>query len=1269
MSALQFNVAEIHGLPGPVPAKYADFLESAGSVDVNGALGKVVYQSEEEGKYAVATFDGLLVNIAAQNLREYMIPRPEDGGFDFAMPADPEAFFDFCLQVAGLLSTQNYCLLQMSKSEATREKAVTKAQRLDYMTPRQEFLADYLGRKGTGKVSEIDPLDTSSVAAISDRLEEGMPGDALMQYSTDIWNLFAGVGPMTADTMGFRSYGLTDTMVWMPYSGAREKSMMQPEELSEEDIEDGKVGRHLHFLKRRKLCFMYFVDNAGGTISLHPREDVSMEPVKMPLSKGKMLVFRSDLMRFSLDTDGDHMTLQAWALADPPSIEVDAINGDPRLKDEFFGLVTGPPAPYHQSPRVLGMSCWTGGAVTSESSAMQMYCAGVDGGVRVPFTRFDTDLYFAKNGQDDHVPNQNSYQTHGGLCADEVVMTFDNKFFGISDDEASVIVPNQRKVLEVGYECLAGAGVTKEKCKNAPISVFVGDCGTEWAYQLLVRRMNPEELLGKPDVDWYSAQLLTTIGSRLSYTLGLRGPTFHCDTACSAGLTAFCTAMYTIRTAKNQQTIQSHLTGGLAGGVNQILDPAIYIANSAQHMLSVKGRCFTFDVGGDGYGRGEGISMAYAVFSDSNEHIAAQHAVAIGTKVNQDGRSASMTAPNGPAQQMCIKASLKEACVDPHEITTSECHGTGTSLGDPIEVGSLRGVQETDERDNALLCTSSKSNIGHLEADAGVTGLFKCILMNKYSVAPPNCHLRTLNPHLDINGWPAIFENDMCDYSANSGIAGVSSFGVSGTNSHAEIWAQCRVGPNSSNRHVNVDPERLDFVKTTCPITLGPIDYLTGEPVPNRFKITAEGERLKARPDVLRDELADYDISSYAYSGGYRFRREELDEGGEELDAGFSLFISGSWNGFRKMQEMELQEDGSYMVTVVMCETRAESFYLCLNENPAYRIYPACNNADDKIWIHGPDANEEGKRWIIDGRDDEVPAGTCYQIKFWWGWERKRISWEEVSPKHAELAIKSEHSYFVSGTWTTNGLQAMTKDPDDPSVWECNVRIGSSAQEEFCFVRDGDMGQQVIYPAQHKAELTRVPVRGPDELAGDKRWLMRGPVDEIVQLRLEVDDGKVTVTSRSPSAGEKTWESQDGPMRRQFFMSGSWNDWECEPMQMDAETPGVYRYRGTMGQGVTDGFQGFAEYFKIVVDQDYDITFYPEATCAGSGECIVRGPDQQGTDRPWLLKSYRPGVTFEVVLNLKAVDKRKIVTWTFEDTGTLALEGDSTMALPAPNDE
>lgn len=1267
---LLYRVVKISGLDGAAVAEApaAGDLEGGapGIVQVDGKLGRTVAFDEEEGKYVVQTLEeGFLVALPEENLVEHELQGPEDGGFDQVWPYDDEGLFSLGWEVTNCLATRGWCLLQVPRRDASRTEAAAKAQRLPFATHKRELLPDFLGHTGVGKATEIDPLSLSDVETVSSRLSFGLPDDPIERYDGDLCALFAALAPVTWDTMGFNCAGRTDSMVWLPYANPRERNAMEPTDLDNDDIEEGVVERHLRFLRRRKLCFLYMVESEGGRLRLYSRAALETErPVELPVVKGRLLVFRCDRLTYWYEPLGEHVTLVNWVLDEPPRMKLSDIEGEPKARDELAGILRGPGAPYHEAARILGLACWTGGSVFNPHSAIAMYTAGTDGGVRCPFTRFDTDVYFTKNGQDDHLAGANSYHVHGGLCGDEVVMGFDNNFFGISNDEAVIMCPNQRKVLEVGYEALVSAGHNKESLKNAPIMVYMGDCGTEWTIQLMGFRLAGVSFDGtrvpfegdKTKFDWNSAGSLTTIGSRLSYQLGLRGPVFHCDTACSSGLTAFCTSMYSLRTSPTTGSLDPHVSGALSGGVNQIMDPGIYIGNSAQHMLSLKGRCFTFDSGGDGYGRGEGTSVAYTVFSKDQKHMEMQEGVAVGNKVNQDGRSASMTAPNGPSQQLCIKSSLREAQLDPHDITASECHGTGTALGDPIEVGSLRGVQETDNRDNALLCTSSKSNIGHLEADAGVTGLFKCILMGKWGLAPPNVHLRTLNPHLDVNGWPAVFENDPVDLSQNSALTGVSSFGVSGTNAHAEVWAQCRTGPNSTARQASFDPQKLDQIKVTCPVTMGPIDYLTGEPIWATPRTGRNGEKLMPRADVLRDELAPYDVSSYAYEGAYRFRREELPDAGEELERGSTVAVCGSWSGWKRLEDMELQADGSYRRVFVLGETCCEAFFLCLNRDPAQRMYPAISTASEKIWIEGPDDQGRGRRWIIDGRDEHVHAGTLYAIHFWWGLDRKRISWEEVSPKDSVLALRYEHSYAVVGTWTSWTPHELTRNPDEAGVWECTLRMGPSGEEEFQFVRDSDP-QQSIYPARPRTSSLDVAVRGPDQLGKGKHWLIQGRMDEFYTIRLEVDDGGITVTT-SHASGVRVWKSKDGWDRHDYCVAGSWSNWICEMLNMDPQLPGFFKYRGQVGTDFSEEHQGFVEFFQVVVDEDMGQALYPELPDTGPGECIVHGPDGESQGRMWMARSLRPGAFFEIVLNLKAEDRRQIVTWTWEDPLALTLGAD-----------
>nr|AQS99205.1 type I polyketide synthase [Gambierdiscus excentricus] len=1228
-------IVRIHGLEEPlVPVE-----GSTTPVEANGLVGRAIDWLEDKQMYVVCTFESVLFEVAEGNLEEYSSPLPQEGGFDLAWPFFDEGFFDFCASVNNELTAKHWCLVQMTKSPETREQALVKAKRKDFEVPKQEFLADFLGRKGRGKVSHIDPLYT-----ISEEDVEGLPqaADDLEQYDMDLTGLFGVMGPMTWDSMGFHAMGRTESMVWLPFVNNREETALTPEPLNDEDIdEENLVEKHIQFLRRRKLCCLYFIDNEGGTLTLHPRSDVKMAPVTLSVTKNKLLIFRCDLMTFSMQPTGFHFTLQAWIMESPPKIDLGEIVANASNLTEALGITSGPIVPQGQRAHVMAGSCLTGGGCWNLEEASCMYLAGTDAHIYVPNSRFDTDLYFTKNGDTDLIPFANSYQHHGGLCYDAEVMSFDNAFFGYSDREAELMQPAQHKTLEVGYETLFRAGWTKKSLSGKPILVYLGDCGSEWWNQLLVRQMQGQHCDGIARECWESGRSMTITGQRLSYTLGLRGPAWVCDTACSSGLTAFCTAMYSIKKPTERGTespsLDPHCKGALAGGTNMIVDAGPYIGGSGQHMLSLKGRCFTFDVSGDGYARGEGTSMCYVMVSGNDKDTELQEACAIGNKVNQDGRSASMTAPNGPSQQLCIKASLREAGVMPHDITASECHGTGTSLGDPIEVGSLRGVQETDDRDGPLICTSSKSNIGHLEANAGTTGLFKCILMSKYGVGLPNCHLRTLNPHLDISGWPTYMVTESCDYNQQTGLVGVSSFGVSGTNSHAEVWAMCKFGPNMAGRK-RLNLEKIKQITLTCPVTLGPIDYLTGEP--------AREDGVKYTADCLREELQPYDVSTLAYEGGFRFRREPLDDDDVPVNpTDTKVTIMGSWSGWGKFEPMVEQEDGSYTFTIVLGETRCESFYICLGSIPDFSFYPVCHRGTQRIWVEGPNAKADGRRWMIDGRDEEVPAGTVYKISFFWGQNRRRVSWAEVSAEQAPAVLRGEHRYQIVGSWTSGRMDDLKKVKGEEGIWEYKHRIGVNGHEEFHLVRDGDE-QQLIYPAEPDCTETTVAVRGPDHLGAGKQWVVSGNVGEPVTVRLEVDDGRIIVAVIAKSGSEKVWESVEGWDRHTYHLSVQGR--RIKRMQMDPEVPGVFRARGEIGQNFVEQYRGLCEFFNIVVDEDPTCGFCPDVACAGSGECIVWGPELNCNTRPFLAKSWQVGAGFEVVLDLKAVDRRKIVTWIWD---------------------
>ncbi|MEO1370022.1 MAG: polyketide synthase, partial [Acidobacteriota bacterium] len=298
---------------------------------------------------------------------------------------------------------------------------------------------------------------------------------------------------------------------------------------------------------------------------------------------------------------------------------------------------------------------------------------------------------------------------------------FDSEFFGISRREAEQMDPQQRLLLEVCWEALEHAGQSPKDLAGSRSGVFVGISGNEYG-----------ELAHAAGLDFYSGtgSALSIAANRISYLLDLRGPSWAVDTACSSSLVAVHQAVQDLR--------RGACDLALAGGVNLILRPNWSVVFQQGGMLAPDGRCKTFDEAADGYVRGEGCGvLVLKRYADAVADGDSIVAVIRGSEVNQDGRSNGLTAPNGPSQQAVLKGALKDAGLSPSALGYVEAHGTGTSLGDPIEIGSLREVLEEDSaRDQPCRLGSVKTNVGHLEAAAGVCGLIKVMLAFEHEQIP-----------------------------------------------------------------------------------------------------------------------------------------------------------------------------------------------------------------------------------------------------------------------------------------------------------------------------------------------------------------------------------------------------------------------------------------------------------------------------------------------------------------------------------------------------
>ena len=422
---------------------------------------------------------------------------------------------------------------------------------------------------------------------------------------------------------------------------------------------------------------------------------------------------------------------------------------------------------------VVGMACRFPGGVNNPEQYWELLKDGRSGIVAVPPERWDADEYYT----DDHMVPGTICNREGGFLTCWQPDEFDAEFFAISPREAAAIDPQQRLLLEVAYEALEDAGIPTRAIGGTQTSVFVGLSANDYLLTLSAG-FAPEDL----DAYLLTGNAANFAAGRLAYFLGARGPALAVDTAGSSSLTAIHLACQSLRCHESDTA--------LAGGTNLLLSPATSIACSRWGKLSPHGRCKTFDAGADGYVRSEGCGVVVLKrLTDAQRAGDPVLAVVRGSAVNQVGASSGLTLPTGPAQQALLRQALTAARLQPTDIDYVEAHSAGTPLGDAIELEALSQVFADRGASPPLVLGSVKTNLGHLEAAAGIAGFIKTVLAVQHRYIPRHLNFEQLTPYATEaasglrvassgQDWPAVDRPRR---------AGVSSFGVSGTNAHVVI--------------------------------------------------------------------------------------------------------------------------------------------------------------------------------------------------------------------------------------------------------------------------------------------------------------------------------------------------------------------------------------------------------------------------------------------------------------------------------------------------
>lgn len=739
-----------------------EIVESDISTGDGGNLGQLDRYDPDTDKFGVSMIStGEYVDVDIKNvLAAPQLSKPGEGGGEdsFDLVIGPQTQRGVLgEELAAALEEKGFCVIKVIQTEQDRNDACDALREADaegkFGRLAEEVEEGYLGKGGRAKVMWLDP---DSAGTLSDT-GVGKNDDMLTSIAEVLQ-------PYCEDCLTCPIAERTPALLCM--------SMTEDDEAEYENpVATNSVIEEFYSVWCRSVArLIHFMGPEKGWITLVRKDTAPVteaQDVTVGASPNTIIVFREDTFEYTYEepTEGESCWLQSFLLKPGAQFE---LSGDFEGNvDLLQDVAEGPPPPTQDVCTVCAFGIQAAGGMRDHHTEWIMYTAGTDAHLEMPLARFDYRPYYSEEVD---FPQGTTYVKH--FSVQEGIEMFDNKIFEVSNNESEAMDPMCRQTLEVGYLCMIKIGYTKKWCNTHPThaSVSVGCDKNEW--------------LSMPNVPRSVAtnNQLAIQANRFSYVFNLKGGSFVVDTACSSSLVAGHLGKMNMF-EQRWDPIAFHL--GFGTGLT--LGVGSFIGSGAAHMLSPKGRCFTFNSTADGYNRGDGTAgMLLKVGENPDE----RYAWFRGSQIGQDGRSASLSAPNGPAQEKCTWGALREARMTPPESTVWECHGTGTSLGDPIEVGAVRKVQVKMARKEPLMIASSKSNIGHLEGSAAAAGMNKCIMIVIKANCAPNVHLKTLNPHLDHAAFDAFFCSEQNPYRYRRGHAQVSSFGVGGTNGHAIFYGE-----------------------------------------------------------------------------------------------------------------------------------------------------------------------------------------------------------------------------------------------------------------------------------------------------------------------------------------------------------------------------------------------------------------------------------------------------------------------------------------------
>jgi len=645
---------------------------------------------------------------------------------------------------------------------------------------------------------------------------------------------------------------------------------------------------------------------------------------------------------------GNSLALTSFILEGPPVFELKS-QSLANMQAAGGFITNGPQPPPGEVCTVDSVNCRYGG--DSNDWMTFWLCIGkvaLDCVMEVPLNRWDHKAYY-----DPDLRDGGSYSKHGCFGVEGVDL-FDCKFFDIPAAEARGMDPCQRQVLEVSYLALLDGGWDKRSLQRQSQNIghFVGLDRDDW------QCMSASGLIDVSGAHSAAAASNAIVSNRFSYAMNLKGASMTIDTACSSSLVCTHVSKLHLRFREFEK-----MEASIVNGLNLMLYPGPFVECSQSGMLSHEGRCFTFNASADGYVRGEGVGAA-CFRVDKYDSESQTLAILGGSQANQDGRSASLHAPNGPAQERCINAVLRECGLTPTEVDCFECNGIGNTLGDPIEIGAFRKVMGATPRKAPLVISSSKTNLGHCEGGSGFLGLVKTILQVWHCQIAPSIHLDFINPHLDLDGFPCQIASEAATMKEDSGYSGVSSFGFGGTNAHAEAW-----GRNMTSRSASSQDPETAFNR-----------QLAAAPP---SEITMIGDDVREWETTGLDPRAELGSRWQVYIDADGVAEWELDE--EIPHYGDSFFIRGTHSHWAPQPlERHFYIPGLWTGHITVGSNGEEHFQVLADEDDGMIFHPGMPRCTLRgAVVNGPERVSRDMGWLIEGE-----PGQDYIVEFF---QRNRI--------------------------------------------------------------------------------------------------------------------------------------------------------------------------------------------------------------------------------------------------------------------------------------